>query len=264
MESNLEQKKRVNIEHLDTERYRKIGVLVESMRSKFPGKVFSALVMRQLEFSAPSDVVFILDDFNSIVSDPEAAGVRLAATELAYGSALDAKFEVMLASVFWEQFRARDGSATSLVRDSIIIHDSGFLLPLQELLVTGKIRPSEESVKVYFVKAEKSMKSADERVSRAVLDLYWAVLDTAHAAIMVAGITPPSPKDLSEAVRKELVSRNLVHRRCGDIVECFYSIAKEIMHRQRFSISGREYDSLLADADFFMKEIDFFIKEHVK
>jgi len=116
---------------------------------------------------------------------------------------------------------------------------------------------------VYFVKAERSLKASNQKVGRAVIDLYWAVMDAAHAAVMVAGLTPPSPKHLAEAVRKELVARNLVHRRCADIVDRFYDAAKRIMHKEVFEISGREFDSYLADADFFLKEIGDFVKEHV-
>jgi uncharacterized protein (UPF0332 family) len=151
-----------------------------------------------------------------------------------------------------------------ILRNGLILYDRGFLLPLQELLVTGKVRPSKESVNVYFVKAEQSVKSSGQHVQKAVLDLYWAVLDAAHAAVMISGITPPSPQELVEIVRRDFVGRKLVNPRCGEIIRRVYDAAKKIMHREVFEISGREFDNYLKDADFFIKEMDEFVKEHAK
>jgi uncharacterized protein (UPF0332 family) len=260
MESRLERKRLHNIEHVNSMHYEAVSRLCERLRKKYPAMIASLLIRRPAVGHDATDIVVVIDDFNSTVLDQTVDDIKMAASELAYSSRLGLKCDAILVSSLWEGMKSRDDGVMALVRDTLVVYDNGFFIPLQDLLVTGKIRPSKESVKVYFVKAERSIKSSSEHVSKAILDLYWAVTDSAHAAVMVAGITPPSPKELAETLKRELVARNLVHRRCADIVDSFYDVAKRVMHKEVFEISGREFDSYLADADFFIKEMDDFVK----
>jgi len=264
MEEMLKKKPVHNFAMLDEARIKEAEAVSLKVKDKYGPLIASAVIKKTVSSKGAVDAVFIIDDFNSIVVAPQVADVKVAASEYAYSSSIMLNCDVVLASAVWSGLKSKDDSIVGLMRDSLVVYDNGFFLPCQELLVTGKIRPSKESVRVYFVKAENSVKSSGGRVDRAVLDLYWAVIDSAHAAVMIAGITPPSPKDLAETIKRDLVKRNLVHKRCGDIVDKFYNIAKRIMHKEIFGVSGREFDELLADADFFIKEMDEFVKEHAK
>ncbi len=262
MEIDLERKPLHNVDKLKAGRFEAVEAFSDEVRKKYDRLIVSALVSRP-----GSDEVrlhFIVDDLNNVVFDQHVADMELDVSEMAYASSLPLKCVFIIASLFWKRFNERDDDILDLVRDSLVVHDKGFFRPVQDLLVTGKVRPSKESVQVYFVKAERSMKNSTSHVGKAVLDLYWAVMDAAHAAVMVAGETPPSPKDVAGTVKRVLVARNLVHERCGEIVESFYDIAKRLMHREIFDISGRDYDSYLDDADFFIREVEDFVREHAK
>jgi uncharacterized protein (UPF0332 family) len=264
MEDELKTRPVHNLAKVTEQRYKEIEGFAKKVSDKHKGMISSTIIKRP-ELSRESiELMFIVDDLNSLVFDQHVAELKMSASEMAYASTLPLQCDAMLASDLWTGFKARDEIIFQILRESLVVKDNGFFLPLQDLLVKGKVRPSEESVKVYFVKAERSMKSADQHVSKAVIDLYWAVTDAAHAAVMVAGITPPSPDELAETLKRELIARNLVHRRCGEIVDRLFNTAKQIMHKQRFEISGKEFDSYLADADFLIKEMDDFVKEHVK
>jgi uncharacterized protein (UPF0332 family) len=262
MEEELRPKKKHNIDDVGKSVYSDAGDFSARIRDKYKGVIVSVLL--KPSSGKHLEITLLADDLNNVLTYENVTDIRMSASDTAFKGEMDLDCDVILASEFWENFKSRDPATLNLLRESFLIHDTGFLRPVQDLLVTGKVRPSKESVNVYFVKAERSMKTANEHVSKAVIDLYWAVIDSAHAAVMMAGITPPSPKDLAETVRKELVIRNLVHKRCADIVERFYEAAKKIMHRQVFDISGKKFDSYLADADFFIKEISRFVKEHAK
>jgi len=264
MEADLKPKKRHNVEHLSESRYTKAKELSYKVLAKFPGLIASCLVSRPSRAGENIDMMFLIDDLNNVVVDQKLSDVKLAASEIAFNGELKLDCDAMLASVFWGRFRSKEEKTMELARSSLVLHDNGFFTPIQDLLVTGKIRPTKESVNIYYVKAERSLKTSEQKLQRAVVDLYWAVTDTAHAAVMVAGITPPSPAHLAETLKSELIKRNLVHKRCGEILDRIYTIAKKVMHREVFEISGREFDSLRADADFFIKEMDDFVKEHVK
>jgi hypothetical protein len=263
MDTTLKRKPVHNLDKVAESRFKDIDAFSNKLRQKYQKLISSTVVKRPSLAKESIELMFIVDDLNNVVFDQHVNEIRMTATDMAYSSTLPLKCDAMLASDFWDGFKSKKDNIMQLVRESLVIHDSSFFLPLQDLLVKGKVRPSKESVRVYFVKAERSMKTANQHVGKAVIDLYWAVVDAAHAAVMVAGITPPSPKDLAQTLKNELVARNLIHKRCGQIVDLFYNTAKRIMHREVFEIPGREFDLLLADADFFIKEMDDFVKEHV-
>ncbi len=264
METDLKPKRLHNITHVDDKRFMQLKVFASALVARDMEGLAAIVVKRPAVADADLDVLLVVDDLNEVVMTKQVTDMKIAASELAYAKKLPIRCEAMHASELWKGFRAEDHDTLQIFRESLVVHDNGFFAPLQELLVTGKVRPSKESVNIYFIKAERSLKNANGNVAKAVIDLYWAVIDAAHAAVMVAGITPPSPKDLADTVKRELVLRNLVHKRCGEIVAQFYDIAKKIMHKEVFEISGKEFDSYLHDADFFMKEMDDFVREHVK
>ncbi|MFC1741632.1 hypothetical protein ACFL3V_03800 [Nanoarchaeota archaeon] len=264
METPLKRKESPNIGNLDEQRYRQVDLLSKKLAKDYGKLIFSTLVNRPSSGTDVTKVLFIIDDLSNLVTNQKLNEIKMSASESAYEGKLSIESDAILASDFWDRFQRREEATLKLLRDYLVVHDNGFIYPLQDMLVTGKLRPTKESMRVYYVKAEQSMKDADKHVSRAVLDLYWAVIDAGHAAIMVAGITPPSPRELAQLIKTELVARNLLHKRCSQIVERFYDIAKAIMHKERFGISGKEFDSYLADADFFIKEVSVFVKEHAK
>jgi uncharacterized protein (UPF0332 family) len=259
----MERKPLHNVHRIGSQRYGEIRVVAEKLMKKHRN-LFASILISGHSPDGLAEVLLLVDDFNNVVTDPQVSEAKISASQLAYEQKLPLKFDAMLSSVFWDGMKTRDEPVMQLARGSVVVHDNGFFLPMQDLLVTGKIRPSKESVRVYFVKAEQSMRSSGQHVSRAVLDLYWAVTDSAHAAVMIAGITPPSPKELVGLVKDRLVAGNLVHARCAEIIARSYDIAKKIMHKEVFEIAGREFDSYLADADFFVKEMDEFIQGRLK
>ena len=50
--------------------------------------------------------------------------------------------------------------------------------------------------------------------------------DAAHSAIMSVGITPPSPSELSKIIEDVLVKKNLVNKKCTQILHNIYTSAK--------------------------------------
>lgn len=273
MEEKLKPKQKHNFDRLSEQRYSEIKSFSDKFLKQYGRSVSSIIVRKYSEINESVEIIIFIDDLNNIITNQQTELIKSDALEIAYSNReitysnktadkMPIKAEVMLASELWAGLKSNAAATLEILREGIVFHDNGFLIPIQDLLLTGKIRPSKESQNTYFVKAENSLKSSTTNVSKAVLDLYWAVIDTAHAAVMVAGITPPSPKELAETFRKELVVRNLIHKRCADIIEEFYDRAKKIMHKEIFEITGKEFDRYLNDAQFFIRETEAFVKEH--
>ena len=108
-------------------------------------------------------------------------------------------------TAFWEYVRSGDPVAINILRDGIALIDRGFFDPLQILLLNGRIRPSQEAVQTYVNMAYASLNRSRSNVDTAIVDLYWACIDSAHAALMSRGEIPVSPSKVSEMLNDRLV-----------------------------------------------------------
>ena len=153
---------------------------------------------------------------------------------------------------FWDYVRAGDPIAINILSDGVAILDTGFFEPLQALLFQGRIRPSEEAIWAYYARAPRTIELSKSRVLQAALDLYWAVIDSAHAALMRKGAVPPTPKHVAEMLDDVLVKNKLLEKRYVDVMKKFYDLSKKIIYREIKSISGKEFDNYYKEAKDFV------------
>jgi len=164
-------------------------------------------------------------------------------------------------TTFWEYVRAGDPLVINILRDGIPLIDSGFFDPLQALLYTGRIRPTQEAINSYFNKAPLSLNNADWHVLQAVLDLYWAVTDASHAALMSQGLIPPSPEHIYDMLKKDLVKERGLPEKNADDVKFFYNLMKKITYRDIKYISGEDYDRYRKKAHDCVQAMAKFVRE---
>jgi len=166
----------------------------------------------------------------------------------------------MTITSFWEYVRAGDPVAINILRDGVPLIDPGIFEPLQALLIQGRIRPTKESVWVYFGRAPRTIVNAKWHLLQATLDLYWAVIDAAHAALMHVGEIPPTPEHVADLLRERLVKKKLLEPKYAETMEKFYKLMKKITHREIKEIRGEEFDKLLKETDEFVKRMKRFIE----
>lgn len=163
-------------------------------------------------------------------------------------------------SSFWEYARSGDPVAINILRDGVPLIDSGFFKPLQALLAEGRIRPSPESVWTYFGRAPRTLHNARWHVMQAALDLYWSVVDSAHAALMMLNVTPPSPDHVGDLLENMLVARGLLDKKYVKTMRKFYDLQKKIVHREIADLNGKEFEVLYAEAQDFVSTMKTFIE----
>lgn len=164
-------------------------------------------------------------------------------------------------SSFWEYARVGDPVAINILRDGFPLLDTGFFDPLQVLLHQGRIRPSPESVWTYQTRASQTIANSHFHVMQAVVDLYWAVVDAAHAALMSIGEVPPSPEHVADLLQERMVKAKLMPSTVPNTMRKFYTLSKDITSRKRQSLSGAELDKLFAEADAFVQTMRTFVEK---
>lgn len=161
---------------------------------------------------------------------------------------------------FWEYVRAGDPVAINILRSGVALIDTGFFDPLQILLEQGRIRPSEESIYTYFTMAPASLSRSQQHLLTATVDLYWAAIDAAHAALMKAGEIPPSPEHVADLLERRLVKEGHINRKYADVMRELYVLFKKIVHRDLKSISGKEYDKYCELTTSFVKGMQKYLQ----
>ncbi len=92
-------------------------------------------------------------------------------------------------------------------------------------------------------------------VLQATLDLYWAVIDAAHAALMRKDVVPPTPEHVAEMLDKIYVRHKLLDKKYVETMNRFYRLSKLITHREIRDIKGAEYEQYYKEADEFIRQM---------
>jgi predicted nucleotidyltransferase len=216
---------------------------------------------RKKQGSHDIDVLIVLDDV-SIVFTPELLQTyRVILGKMVKEVSRRIHVTTLKFTAFWEYVRVGDPVAINILRDGFPLLDTGFFDPLQMLLHQGRIRPSAESVWTYATRAEQTLMNSSWHVMQAALDLYWAVVDAAHAALMAYGEVPASPEHVADLLEDALVKKRLVPSSSPQTMRKFYTLSKDISRRKLRSLSGAEFDKLSAEAESFVKAMKSFVEK---
>lgn len=201
------------------------------------------------------DVLVIVDDLKIQMSGDVVEAYRIIIDKMVAKVSTRLHVISLKLTAFWEYSRSGDPVAVNILRDGVALIDTSFFEPLQVLLKQGRIRPSPEAVWTYFNRAPATLQNAKWHVLQGVIDLYWAVIDSAHAAIMRLGEVPPSPEHVADIIEKKLVTKKLATKEHVNIMREFYTLQKDITYRKIQFITGKEFDEYLIKAKKFVDEM---------
>jgi len=211
--------------------------------------LFGSAVQEGLQ-AADIDVLLIIDDLTTVVSEEVIGAYRVIVEKTA--GAVSPRFHIntLKLSSFWEHARSGDPVLVNMLRDGVVFHDVGIFEPMQHLLHDGRIRPSKEAIASYYARAPATLQNADWHIMQGCIDLYWACIDAAHAAVMKHGDVPGAPSQVGELLKKHF-SRT-VRRSTLSIMEEFYSLQKNVTHRNIERVSGQDFDLYRKKAKLFV------------
>lgn len=207
------------------------------------------------------DVLIIIDDVRIDLSPELVQTYRIILEKIIAKTSKKLHVTSLRFTNFWEYIRAGDPIAINILRDGIPIIDSGFFEPLQILLYQGRIRPSAESIQNYLALAPQTLQNSKQHILQATLDLYWAVIDAAHAALMSINEIPPSPAHVADMLEEKLVKKGLLQKKHAYTMRNFYSLGKSIMHGELLQVSGDQYDVYYKEAFSFVMDMKTFIEK---
>ncbi len=205
------------------------------------------------------DVLVLIDDQSIVVTRDVADAYRIVIQRIIVKVSKRLHIVTLRLSAFWDYIRNGDPIGINILRDGISLLDTGFFDPLQLLLKKGRIRPSKESIWSYYSKAPSTLNNSKWHLMQGVIDLYWAVIDSAHAALMSQGAVPPTPEHVSDMLDEVLVKTGKLEPNYSKIMISFYERAKAIMHHEVRNIKGSDFDKYFDEANAFVERMKRFI-----
>ncbi|MBW3016907.1 nucleotidyltransferase domain-containing protein [Candidatus Woesearchaeota archaeon] len=221
--------------------------------------LFGSAARRKGEKSADIDMLIVIDDVRVELTPELLETYKIIVDKKILDTSKRLHIITLKFSTFWEYVRAGDPVVINILRDGLALVDTGFFDPLQALLYRGRIRPSQESINNYYARAPTTLNNANWHVLQAVIDLYWAVIDSAHAALMSLGFIPPSPKHVPDMLEDEMARKGKLEEKYVNTMRKFYKIMKQITHREIGYVSGAEYDAYRKEAEDFVKRMAKFV-----
>ena len=210
------------------------------------------------------DILLILNDLTIVLSKEVITSLRVIIETTASTISNNFHITTMELSQFWDYVKNGDPIVVNIIREGMAVYDAGFFGPIQALLDQGKIRPTKEAVWSYYLRAPKTIQKAEHRLLDMIVDLYWAVMDASHAALMHIDVVPGAPHHVARLLQEHFVRKRLMEKHYVDTLNKFYKLAKEIGHHQLTRMSGKDVDKLIIEANDFVKKMRFIIHHDPK
>lgn len=218
--------------------------------------LFGSTTERDLEHNAGDiDILIVVDDVSYALTPEIVETYRVIIERSIADTSLKLHVTTLKFTTFWEYVKIGDPIGINMLRSGVALIDTGFFYPLQLLLYQGRIRPSNEAVEVYTARSKTTLHNSQWHVLQATLDLYWAVIDAAQAALMRKGISPPPPKKVALLLEEHFVQQKSLHKKYPEIMKKFYTLSRMILHRELRMLSGKTYDQYFSEAKDFVETL---------
>ncbi len=159
-------------------------------------------------------------------------------------------------TTWWEDLLRGDPVVINIIRDGESLIDfGGFFEPLKFLLVTGKIKATPEAIHSLLQRAPMHFMRSKEAELGAIEGLFWAMVDSAQAALISAGVQPPSPEHIPAELKVTFVNAEKLKIKYVAWYRDLLMLHKKIAHKEITDLKGVEIDDWQARTEEFIGEM---------
>lgn len=168
-------------------------------------------------------------------------------------------------TTWWQDMIRGDPVVINVIRyGEDLIDFGGFFNPLKALLADGKIKSTPEAIYTALQRAPTHLARSKLAELGAIEGLYWAMVDSAHAAIMSAKQSPPSPEHIPIMLKELFVDKKLLKMEQVIDYRDLYVIHRKIIHGEIKDLKGAEIDVWQSKTEEFIKKMTELINEIIK
>lgn len=144
-----------------------------------------------------------------------------------------------------------------------IIDLAGFFEPLKYLLLQGKIKSTPEAIYSCLQRAPQHMLRSRASEMGAVEGLYWAMVDSAHAALISANIPPASPEHIPADLKAVFVDAGKLKMKYVIWYRDLFMLHKQIVHGETTDLKGVEIDMWQERTQEFLKVMAELVNQYI-
>jgi len=167
-------------------------------------------------------------------------------------------------STWWEDLMRGDPVVINVLRYGEAMLDfAGFFEPLKYLLLQGKIKSTPEAIYSCLQRAPQHFLRSRAAEMNSIEGLYWAMVDSSHAALISAGIPPASPEHIPADLKEVFVDTGRLKMKYVIWYRDLYMLHKQIVHGETTDLKGVEIDAWQERTQEFMKVMAELVNQHV-
>jgi len=212
------------------------------------------------------DIIIIIDDV-SIKWDQELiAWYREELEKLVRKNPYDKPLHIntIKLSTWWEDLLRGDPVVINVIRSGKTLIDfGGFFEPLKYLLFEGKIKSTPEAIYSLLQRAPAHIARSKVSELNTIEGLYWAMVDSAHAALISAKVLPPSPEHIAINLKETFVNDNKLKIKYVVWYRDLLMLHKKISHGEITNLKGVEIDEWQERTQEFLEVMAKLVNETI-
>ncbi len=171
--------------------------------------------------------------------------------------------QVYILTDFWDSLKEANPVIFTLLRDGIPFYDRGTFMPWKHLLQMGKIKPSQEAIDMFMSSGDQMIKRVEYKIKEIGMeDIYYSILTPSQAALMLYGIPPPAPRETAKLMDEIFVKKEkLLEEKYTKILSDTLQVRKDLEHGNMEKVSGKKIDSMISNAEKYLKRIGKLFKQ---
>ncbi len=226
--------------------------------------LFGSTVKNTMTPNSDIDIIMIIDDVSINWDQEMIAWYREELDKILRGNPYKKSIHIntIKLSTWWEDLMRGDPVIINVLRyGESLIDLAGFFEPLKYLLLKGKIRPTPEAIYTSLQRAPMHIQNSKIAELNSIEGLYWAMVDSAHAALIAANVTPPSPEHIPADLKENFVNAEKLNSKYVTWYQDLLILHKKIAHREITNLKGVEIDEWQAKAEEFLSVMAKIVKE---
>jgi predicted nucleotidyltransferase len=243
-----------------TKVYKKFNKIVKSI------VLFGSTAKQNSVTGSDVDIIIIIDDV-SIKWDQELiAWYRQELDKILRSNPYekDLHINTIKLSTWWEDLIKGDPVVLNILRyGETLIDMAGFFDPLKFLLIRGKIKSTPEAIYNCLQRAPLHIARSKTAELNSIEGLYWAMVDSAHAALIAANVFPSSPEHIPVDLKENLVNTGKLKMKYVLWYRDLLVLHKRISHGEVKNLKGIEIDEWQNKTEEFLNVMAKLVKEIV-
>lgn len=214
--------------------------------------IFGSAATGQMKKTSDADIWVILDD-TATKSSEDLEKVQLQVQLLA-GQMKDIHVQTTGLTEFWGWMKKGSPELFNYLRVGLVVHDTGFVKPVQRMLKAGLLPPSDETVSIKIRSADAHLKKVSLTIKSMIFDLRYAATDACQSVVMYYCKTTPDQKHMAEELNKLVKEKKLEPEYINKFLE-LDALWKDIEHEKIKDVNAEHLNKAIGLATSIIEKM---------